>query len=58
MARGGATVGLLDADVYGYSIPRMMGVSRPAAGRGWRLFALEFDRTRESPLLARAPATP
>lgn len=36
----------------------LLGVSRPAAGRGWRLFALEFDRTRESPLLARAPATP
>ena len=30
LAQGGATVGLLDADVYGYSIPRMMGITRPA----------------------------
>src|SRR4029078_1367830 len=29
LAAKGHTVGLLDADVYGYSIPRMMGESRP-----------------------------
>jgi len=36
----------------------LLGLARPAEGRGWRLFALDFDRPRESPLLARAPATP
>ena len=30
LAARGATVGVLDADGYGYSIPRMMGVNRPA----------------------------
>jgi ATP-binding protein involved in chromosome partitioning len=28
LAAGGARVGVLDADVYGYSIPRMLGISR------------------------------
>ncbi|HMA46508.1 MAG TPA: Mrp/NBP35 family ATP-binding protein [Frankiaceae bacterium] len=29
MARAGLTVGVLDADVYGHSVPRMLGVDRP-----------------------------
>jgi ATP-binding protein involved in chromosome partitioning len=28
LAAGGAEVGVIDADIYGYSIPRMLGVSR------------------------------
>ena len=28
LAAGGAEVGVVDADIYGYSIPRMLGVSR------------------------------
>ena len=28
LAKGGHTVGLLDADVYGFSVPRMLGVRR------------------------------
>ncbi len=34
LARRGHSVGLLDADVYGYSIPRMMGVHRPGRDGG------------------------
>ncbi len=29
LARGGHTVGLLDADIYGFSVPRMLGVDHP-----------------------------
>jgi ATP-binding protein involved in chromosome partitioning len=35
MAQQGLTVGIVDADVYGYSLPRMLGIeSRPAAVDG------------------------
>ena len=33
LAHGGLTVGVLDADVWGFSIPRMLGVSGRMAGR-------------------------
>ena len=33
LAAGGLTVGVLDADVWGFSIPRMLGVSGRLAGR-------------------------
>ncbi|MDQ1649091.1 MAG: ATP-binding protein involved in chromosome partitioning, partial [Frankiaceae bacterium] len=29
MAKSGLSVGLLDADIYGHSVPRMIGVDRP-----------------------------
>ena len=28
LAAGGAEVGVVDADIYGYSIPRMLGIDR------------------------------
>ena len=55
----GATVGLLDADVYGYSIPRMMGVTRPAVAvddlmmpveaHGVRMMSIGFLTEEDSP---------
>ena len=33
LAKSGARVGLMDADVYGPNVPRMMGVNAPPAGR-------------------------
>ncbi|MEG6506312.1 iron-sulfur cluster carrier protein MrpORP [Nitratidesulfovibrio sp. 1201_IL3209] len=37
LARTGRTVGLLDVDVHGPSVPRMLGLgrARPVAGEGW-----------------------
>jgi ATP-binding protein involved in chromosome partitioning len=65
LARRGATVGLLDADVYGYSIPRMMGVSRPAVAvedlmmpvesHGVRLMSIGFLTEEDSPVIWRGP---
>lgn len=65
LAAGGATVGLLDADVYGYSIPRMMGVTRPAVtvddlmmpveAHGVRLMSIGFLTEDDSPVIWRGP---
>ncbi|MPZ24737.1 MAG: P-loop NTPase [Dehalococcoidia bacterium] len=65
LARRGATVGLLDADVYGYSIPRMMGVTRPAVtvedlmmpveSHGVRLMSIGFLTDEDSPVIWRGP---
>ena len=65
LARQGATVGLLDADVYGYSIPRMMGVSRPAVAvddlmmpiesHGVRMMSIGFLTEEDSPVIWRGP---
>ena len=36
LAARGLTVGVLDADIWGFSVPRMLGVSGPARRRGAR----------------------
>jgi ATP-binding protein involved in chromosome partitioning len=41
MARRGARVGLMDADVYGPNIPRMFGLTDKPAVRGTRIVPLE-----------------
>lgn len=65
LAARGARVGLLDADVYGYSIPRMMGVQRPAVSvddlmmpvesHGVRLMSIGFLTEDDSPVIWRGP---
>ncbi len=65
LARRGHTVGLLDADVYGYSIPRMMGVHRPAVmvddlmipveAHGVRLMSIGFLTEEDSAVIWRGP---
>ena len=61
----GHSVGLLDADVYGYSIPRMMGVQRPAVmvddlmipveAHGVQLMSIGFLTEEDSPVIWRGP---
>ena len=41
LARAGQRVGLMDADIYGPNIPRMMGVDRKPEVRGGRIQPLE-----------------
>ena len=65
LAEAGHSVGLLDADVYGYSIPRMMGVSRPAVmvddlilpveALGVRVMSIGFLTEDDSPVIWRGP---
>jgi ATP-binding protein involved in chromosome partitioning len=65
LAERGHSVGLLDADVYGYSIPRMMGVNRPAVmvddlilpvdSLGVRVMSIGFLTEEDSPVIWRGP---
>jgi ATP-binding protein involved in chromosome partitioning len=65
LAARGASVGVLDADVYGYSIPRMMGATRPAVSvedlmlpvesHGVRLMSIGFLTEEDSPVIWRGP---
>ncbi len=65
LAATGRTVGLLDADVYGYSIPRMMGVQRqavmvddlmlPVEAFGVRIMSIGFLTEEDSPVIWRGP---
>ncbi len=41
LAESGATVGLLDADIWGFSIPRMLGLSGPLEVRGKKILPME-----------------
>jgi ATP-binding protein involved in chromosome partitioning len=66
LAQGGARVGLMDADVYGPNIPRMMGVGRPPEvganekivpleAHGVKLISLGFLIERDQPAIWRGP---
>jgi len=68
LARSGATVGLMDADVYGPSIPTMTGVegSRPQVrdnliepidAGGVKIMSIGFMIDRDKPLIWRGPMT-
>ncbi len=65
LAAGGAKVGILDADVYGPNIPRMMGVNSPPPVENNRIMPLEahgvkvmsigFMIERDQPAIWRGP---
>ncbi|MGH7645819.1 MAG: P-loop NTPase [Gemmatimonadales bacterium] len=65
LARLGHRVGLMDADIYGPNVPRMMGVDRkpevhggkiqPLEAHGVRLMSLGFIVERETPAIWRGP---
>jgi ATP-binding protein involved in chromosome partitioning len=62
----GATVGLLDADIYGPSIPRMLGISgkpdskdgqhiEPKIGHGIQTMSIGFMIEEDTPMIWRGP---
>jgi ATP-binding protein involved in chromosome partitioning len=65
LARGGARVGLMDADIYGPNVPRMMGVNapppvvnnriKPLEAHGVKLMSLGFLVERDQPAIWRGP---
>jgi ATP-binding protein involved in chromosome partitioning len=65
LAQQGYNVGILDADIWGYSIPRMLGVSgRPVAfnnmvmplqGNGVKVISIGFFLDSEKPVIWRGP---
>ena len=65
MAKQGARVGLMDADIYGPNIPRMMGVDRqppvenekiiPLEAHGVKVMSLGFLIERDQPAIWRGP---
>jgi ATP-binding protein involved in chromosome partitioning len=65
LARDGARVGLLDADIYGPNVPTMMGIDRlptprdgrlvPAEAHGVRLMSIGFLVNPGQPLIWRGP---
>lgn len=66
LAAEGATVGLLDADIYGPSIPRMMGVSgkpespdghriEPKLAHGVQTMSIGFLIEEDTPMIWRGP---
>jgi ATP-binding protein involved in chromosome partitioning len=65
LAAGGQRVGLLDADVWGYSVPRLFGVRRnptaigglmlPVPAHGVRLMSVGFFVDDEQPVMWRGP---
>lgn len=65
LARQGARVGLMDADIYGPNIPRMMGISAPPPvanekiiplqAHGVKIMSLGFMIERDQPAIWRGP---
>jgi ATP-binding protein involved in chromosome partitioning len=65
LARAGHSVGVLDADVYGFSVPKMLGVERdpvvlgdlvlPAAAHGVRVLSMGFFVPDDQPVIWRGP---
>lgn len=65
LAKSGARVGLMDADIYGPNIPRMMGVDAPPAvvaekivpleAFGVKIMSLGFMIDRDQPAIWRGP---
>jgi ATP-binding protein involved in chromosome partitioning len=65
LARQGARVGLMDADIYGPNIPRMMGVNAappvenekiiPLQAHGVKIMSLGFMIERDQPAIWRGP---
>ncbi len=66
LAAGGRTVGLLDADIYGPSAPRMMGISgkpvsrdgkvlQPMVNYGVRCMSMGFLVAEDTPMIWRGP---
>ncbi len=65
LARSGHRVGLMDADIYGPNVPRMMGVEekppvtggkiQPLEAHGVKLMSLGFIVEREAPAIWRGP---
>jgi ATP-binding protein involved in chromosome partitioning len=65
LAKSGARVGLMDADVYGPNVPRMMGVNSPPAvvnekiipleAHGVKVISLGFLIERDQPAIWRGP---
>ena len=65
LARAGYEVGLLDADVYGFSVPKMLGVSTapliiddlmvPPTAHGVRCLSMGFFVPDETPVIWRGP---
>ncbi len=65
LARLGAAVGLMDSDIYGPNVPRMMGIQaspqavgeriQPLEGSGIRLMSMGFLNPGDRPLVWRGP---
>ncbi len=65
LARGGRSVGLLDADVYGFSVPAMLGVSArpqmadgkvvPPEAFGVKVMSMGFFVGEDQPVIWRGP---
>ena len=65
LAQSGASVGLLDADIYGPNVPTMMGIKNlppqngkkliPAEAYGVKLMSIGFLVKRDEPLIWRGP---
>ncbi|HEU5183136.1 MAG TPA: Mrp/NBP35 family ATP-binding protein [Gemmatimonadaceae bacterium] len=65
LARSGARVGLMDADIYGPNVPRMMGINEPPPvendriipleAHGVKLMSIGFMVERDAPAIWRGP---